>query len=129
MNDLKESVLKMCREDLAWLYENIGNTLDYEVSEVNDDTPLEELPLLADDEDKPFQSILVKQRLEGKSVYDPNIQDALDEIYIRRNDQDDVKTDEYTQGKLEALSRVLRLLGCTEEADIALAWGTWNPLE
>ena len=125
VEDPQEITLRTYRENMEWLYEGIGNLIDNGTPEVDDDTPLDELPLMMND-DSPFQNLLIKQRLKGESVYDVDT-DTVDELLQKHMDEGGESFhEEFTQGKLVLCSELLQALGYNLEAARAARWGYWE---
>jgi hypothetical protein len=118
---------------LAWLKQQAEGTLeglmedistyivnDWEI--VNDETPIEKLPLLIN-HDSPVTALLAKQRMAGKSVYDTDLQAELTSLMVDQlQASGDICDMGFLQGELYQISCLYQELG---EYTLAIQWKSW----
>lgn len=124
---IKELAFKYLKENMEWLFEGIGNNLDYEPPEVDNDMPLEDVPLHIDGEDRPFNAMLAKCRLAGESVYEVDMHEVEQLLLKKGSEGAELLDESYTQGKLVVAGELLEALGYSHEGALAKAWGYWAP--
>ena len=104
---------------------HIGDGGDWEP--VDDDTPLEELPLLINHEAEVVK-ILAKHRLEGHSVYGPEVQQELYDLL--QNDINSNKYDmEFKLGRFYIIAKLYEDIGEKELADQWKSWAWFSPYD
>jgi hypothetical protein len=107
---------------LEGLMEDISNYIvnDWEI--VNNETPVEELPLLIN-HDSPVTALLAKQRMAGKSVYDTNLQAELTSLMVDQlHESGDLCDLGFLQGELYQIACLYQDLG---EETLAAQWKSW----
>jgi len=98
---------------------HIGDGGDWEI--VNDDTPVEELPLLINHESEVVK-ILANNRLAGNSVTGPEVHAALMKLLqddARDNDRYDMG---FKRGRFYSISKMYEEIG---ETKLAIKWKSW----
>lgn len=124
---LTATLMKHYHENMIVFFEDLSLYIDGEQSDIDDDTPLKDLPLAINDDDRPFNVMLAKARLKGESIYDIDFK-PIEDILIKKSDEgSEFFNREYTQGKLVMIGEVLESLGKSLEGAVAKRWGYWSP--
>ena len=104
------------------LMEDMSNYVSQDWEIVNDRTPQKKLPLLINHDCEVVQ-LLARQRMKGKSIYDPDIQDELSKILQKEFDACGEKLEvAYAQGRLYQCAQMYADIG---EETLAHQWKSW----
>jgi len=131
LDELRQKTLELYHENFNDLLELCFSYCDLDCAPFNQDTPMEELPLLINEveEDSAAEDVL-KLLIEGEDIHSYRVQIVLQNRIITARDNAENDPDIlYQQGELVACGEIFRVLGMEDEYQDANFWGTWFPLD
>ena len=112
------------------IYESAIYTGQDYAGDIDDSTPIEELPKVAvDDEDGDMDVHLARLRLKGHSLDSPECRTMLEQLIVEQYESGaETKFEQwFHQGQIDCVKDLFKMLGMTEEEDKARGWRDWDP--